>query len=70
MTMYRPPTPSGACGEYRGWQRHQYRNERACMPCAEAHRLYQQDQRLAPKRRAVLAEAVGHGSYGGTAGGS
>ena len=70
MTMHRPPTPDDACGEYRGYQRHQYRNERACMACAEARRLYKEDQRLAPQRRAALAEAVGDGSYGGIAGGS
>lgn len=56
--MHRPPTPDAACGEYRGYQRHQYRNERACLPCADARRLYKEDKRLAPQRRAVLDAEV------------
>lgn len=70
MATHRPPTPGPACGTHQGYHRHKYRNEDPCMACADARLLYKQDQRHAVKRRAVLAEAVGDGSYGGIAGGS
>ena len=59
------------CGTYRGYMAHYRRDGKVtCFPCIVAMNLYHQDRRLAPKRRAVLAEAVGDGSYGGRAGGS
>jgi len=64
------PTTDGRCGSYRGVMRHRNRGESPCDRCAEARRLEHDDRRKAAARRAVLAEAVGHGSYGGTPGGS
>ena len=55
-----------ACGTYRGYMRHWRRDGKVeCRPCVVAMNLYHQDRRLAPQRRAVLAEVVGRGSYGG-----
>jgi hypothetical protein len=65
MTMHLPPRNRDTCGTYLGWHQHQHRNEQACFRCSEARRFYDEDRRQAPKRRAVLAEAVGGGSYGG-----
>lgn len=62
------PTTDNRCGSYRGVMRHRNRGEYPCAPCAEARRLEHDDRRHAAARRAVLAEAVGHGSYGGIAG--
>jgi hypothetical protein len=47
--------------------RHRNRGEYPCSPCAEARRIEHDDRRKAAARRAVLAEAVGDGSYGGRA---
>jgi len=60
---------SDACGTYRGYMRHYRRDGKQvdCLACTVAMNLYHQDKRLAAKRRAVLAEAVGDGSYGGRA---
>lgn len=65
--MRRPPTPDDRCGSYAGLMRHRRRHEWPCMACAEARRLEKEDRRQAAKRRAVLAEVVGDGSYGGRA---
>jgi hypothetical protein len=53
------------CGTYGGYHRHWRQNTLPCFACREAAHIYHQDKRLAAKRRAVLAEAVGGGSYGG-----
>ena len=58
------------CGTPAAYRRHLDHGEVPCWPCTEAERLRLQDRRKAPQRRAVLAEAVGDGSYGGIAGGS
>ena len=58
------------CGTYAGWSAHYRRREIPCRACCDARRNYYSDKKHAPQRRAVLAEAVGHGSYGGIAGGS
>ena len=70
MTPSKPPTHDGRCGSYRGVMAHRHRGEYPCPACAEARRLEHEDRRKAASRRAVLAEAVGDGSYGGIAGGS
>ena len=70
------------CGTPAAYARHLRRGEEACAQCkaamkdraaayrAEVAALRQQLPPLVRQRRAVLAEAVGHGSYGGIAGGS
>ena len=51
--------PDDACGTYRGYMRHYRRDKKVdCYSCIVAMNLYHQDRRLAPQRRAVLAEAV------------
>ena len=67
---YRKPGEPVTCGTWRGWYAHYRRGEKGCLPCCDALAQYEEDRRLAAQRRAVLAEAVGHGSYGGRAGGS
>lgn len=54
----RPPTPTGACGEYKGVARHRRRGERLCLACCEAQTRYFMDRYYAPQRRAVLLEAL------------
>ena len=58
------------CGTPAAYHRHLDHHEVPCFACSEAERLRLDDRRHAEERRAVLAEAVGHGSYGGIAGGS
>lgn len=53
-----PPTDTGACGEYRGVARHRRRGEQLCLACYEAQTLYTMDRYHAPRRRAVLLEAL------------
>lgn len=37
-----PPTDTGRCGEYAGFQRHRRRGEEACQPCRDANTAYGQ----------------------------
>ena len=54
----RGPAQDNACGTYRGYYRHWRRHEDACRPCLNAMNLHQEDQRLAPQRRAILDAEV------------
>ena len=61
---YRPAgqrlADSDACGTSRGYKRHHNRGEQACPACCAAEAQYREDLRLAPVRRAILAEAISH----------
>jgi hypothetical protein len=59
--------PRSPCGTHAAYSGHRRRGERPCLACCEAQRLWTEDRRHAAERRAVLAEAVGSGSYGGRA---
>jgi hypothetical protein len=53
------------CGTASAYRRHLTHHETPCAACYEAERLRLDDRRKAAARRAILAEAVGDGSYGG-----
>jgi hypothetical protein len=55
------------CGTASAYRRHLAHRETPCEACYEAERIRLDDRRKATGRRAVLAEAVGDGSYGGRA---
>jgi hypothetical protein len=55
------------CGTAAAYRRHLDHHEIPCQACYEAERIRLSDRRKGAARRAVLAEAVGDGSYGGRA---
>lgn len=55
----RGPATDNACGTYRGYYRHWRRGAPVtCKPCLLAMAQHQEDQRLAPARRALLDDEV------------
>src|SRR5438067_7811037 len=61
-----PPTPTGACGERRGYQRHYRRGEEACPDCMDAWRTRYPENK--PKAHEIAEEvdhliSLGQGTY-------
>jgi hypothetical protein len=52
------PVGTGKCGTYAGFMQHRRLQTPICLPCRAADALWKQDRRQAPRRRAVLLEAL------------